>query len=121
MQLTLESHGDIVIQSWEPGLLKVNGEAITHHAMIHSTEVSQWLPANPASLTLDDFAPLLSLQPEIILFGSGSTQVFPAIELITEIMQRGIAFEVMDSAAACRTYNILSAEQRPVVAAILIE
>jgi len=124
MQLTLETHGEsqgnLVIQSWEPGSVKISGESFPHHVLIHGGKTAEWAPADAAHPASEDFAQLVELQPEIILFGTGIQQTFPPIELMTEIMQQGIAFEVMDSAAACRTYNVLSTEQRRVAAAILI-
>jgi len=121
MQLTLESHDGIVLQSWEPGLLKANGQAVTHHCIVSSQSIERWQPADSAGLTVNDFAPLVAAAPEIILLGTGKLQRFPDIALVTEIMQQGIAFEVMDTGAACRTFNILVGERRPVVAALLID
>ena len=61
------------------------------------------------------------MQPDIILFGTGSRQRFPKLTLRTEIMQSGVAIEVMNTDAACRTYNVLIGENRSAVAALLID
>ena len=67
-----------------------------------------------------DFQPALDFQPEILLFGTGTSQQFPALSLMTEIMQAGTAIEVMETAAACRTFNVLISENRSVIAALLV-
>ena len=79
-----------------------------------------WSAPEPAALTLDDLAPALALQPEILLLGTGNRLVFPDGQIHARILALGIGFEVMDSGAACRTYNILMSEQRRVVAALLM-
>ncbi len=121
MQLTLESAGGIVIRSWSPGELLINDDTISSHCMLHGDKVfTDWQPAAIANMHLSDFTQALELKPEIILLGTGETQLFPGIELITLIMQQGIAFEAMDTAAACRTFNVLNGEARSVVAALLV-
>ena len=79
-----------------------------------------WTPRPIAELTLEDFAAALDLGPELILFGTGETHRFPSNHLTTAIMTRGVGFETMTTAAACRTYNVLAAEDRRVVAALLV-
>jgi uncharacterized protein len=63
---------------------------------------------------------ILALDPEIILLGTGRRQIFPAASFGAQFLRGGIGFEVMDTAAACRTFNVLAAEQRRVVALLLI-
>jgi len=71
-------------------------------------------------ITAEHFDFVLSLQPEMVLFGTGATLRFPHPRLTRSLIQAGIGVEVMDTAAACRTYNILTAEGRRVAAALLI-
>jgi uncharacterized protein len=68
-----------------------------------------------------DFAFIGEAKPEIVILGTGATQRFPAPELTRALAATGVGVEVMDSKAACRTYNILVTEGRKVIAAILIE
>ncbi len=72
---------------------------------------------------LDDasFEPVLALAPELVIFGSGARLRFPPPGILRSLMARRIGVEVMDTAAACRTYNVLLAEGRSVVAALLFE
>ncbi len=80
-----------------------------------------WSPRQYAQLLPEHFAVLLELEPELVLFGTGETFRYPPPTLFAPLSQRGIGVEVMDTGAACRTYNVLAGEGRQVVAAILLE
>jgi len=71
-------------------------------------------------LTVEHFRFLLTLEPEIVILGTGAQQRFPRPELLRELIAARVGVEVMDTAAACRTYNILMSEGRKVIAAVLI-
>ena len=121
MQLDLEKGSGILIRSFSAGKLHVNDQIIDRHVMLTADEIiSDWSPAPLENLSITDFALALERSPEVILFGTGLTQRFPNTQLITEIVRQGIGFEIMDTAAACRTFNVLAAEQRRVVAALLL-
>jgi len=79
-----------------------------------------WAPGGFDALTESDFAALAALKPEVALFGSGATMRFPHPRLTRALTEARIGLEVMDTPAACRTYNILAAEGRRVAAAILV-
>ena len=81
--------------------------------------VTDWQAAGFDQLSAEDFARLAELQPEIVLLGTGSRLRFPRPELTRALYEARIGLEVMDIQAACRTYNILAAEERKVVAALL--
>ncbi|MEY2633068.1 MAG: hypothetical protein RIR00_1722 [Pseudomonadota bacterium] len=83
--------------------------------------ISDWTPRPFEALTPADFQLLADQAPEILLFGSGSRQRFPAVPLLQPLIAAGIGLEVMNTPAACRTYNILASEGRKVAAAILID
>ena len=82
-------------------------------------EVSPWAAAGFEALTEADFDALAALGPELIVFGSGPVLRFPRPALMRGLMARRIGFETMDTPAACRTYNVLLSEGRPVIAALL--
>ena len=84
-------------------------------------DVTPWDVAEFASLTAQHFETLAQLNPELVIFGSGSRLRFPPAALLRPLIERRIGIETMDSAAACRTYNVLLAEGRSVVAALLFE
>jgi len=65
-------------------------------------------------------APILELKPAVVILGTGARIVFPAQSVLAEFLSRGIGIEVMDNAAAARTFNLLAGEGRRVVAAFLL-
>ena len=67
-----------------------------------------------------DLEPLLALQPELVVLGSGATQQFPPPEVLAACLSRGIGLETMTNAAAARTFNVLASEGRRVVAGFVI-
>jgi uncharacterized protein len=79
-----------------------------------------WAPAGFTALTAADFASLLDYAPEIVLLGTGAVQRFPHPRLTAALTDARIGVEVMDTRAACRTFNILIAEDRRVVAALVV-
>jgi uncharacterized protein len=81
--------------------------------------LSDWRPAGFEQLNAADFARLAELAPEIVLLGTGSRLRFPRPELTRPLIEARIGLEVMDLRAACRTFNILAAEERKVAAALL--
>src|ERR1019366_7256305 len=81
--------------------------------------VFPWRAADFEALTPADFARLSVLAPELVIFGSGARLRFPAPALLRPLIEARIGFETMDTAAACRTYNVLLAEGRSVIAALL--
>ncbi|MBX3622551.1 MAG: Mth938-like domain-containing protein [Rhizobacter sp.] len=83
-------------------------------------EVTPWGQAGFEGLTVDDFDRLAELGPELVIFGSGPRLRFVAPALLRNLMARRIGVETMDTAAACRTYNVLAGESRKVVAALLL-
>lgn len=83
--------------------------------------VESWGAGGFEGLAEDDFEAIRALAPEILLLGTGSRQRFPAPALLRPLFEARIGYEVMDLAAACRTFNILVAEGRHVAAALLIE
>jgi len=83
-------------------------------------EVQAWAPTAPAGLEAGHFEQILGLQPELVIYGSGTRLVFPPPALARVLFERRIGLETMDTAAACRTYNVLASEGRSVVAALIL-
>jgi len=82
-------------------------------------DATDW-PSDTASLSTTDLDRLLALQPELILLGTGARQTFPKPELLAHVLTRRVGMEVMDNAAAARTFNLLAAEGRNVAALFLL-
>jgi len=83
-------------------------------------DVMQWAPALPTELSEAHFDAVLALKPEVVIFGSGARLQFIKPALLRALIDRRIGVETMDTAAACRTYNVLVSEGRCVVAALLL-
>ena len=83
--------------------------------------VTGWRPATLADLQPQDMDAVLAMQPALVLLGSGASVRFPAPAVMAACLTRGIGIEVMDNAAAARTFNVLATEGRRVVAAFLIQ
>jgi uncharacterized protein len=81
--------------------------------------ISSWQPDSFDTLTDSHFIELAALGAEIILLGTGARQRFPHPRLTRALREKRIGLEVMDTPAACRTYNILAGEGRSVAAALL--
>ena len=77
-------------------------------------------PQTLDELSEADLDAVFALQPEIVVLGSGARQRFPDTRLLAVILARGIGCEVMDTGAACRTYNVLVSESRRAVAALFL-
>ncbi len=82
--------------------------------------VEPWGSGGFDGLSEADFEAVLAQEPAIVLLGTGAAQRFPRQQLLRPLIEAGIGWEVMDLAAACRTYNILMAEGRQVAAALLL-
>lgn len=84
-------------------------------------EVAPWRPSRFEELQAADFEALLAFKPELVLLGSGGMIRFAKPDRWRCLVEARIGFETMDTAAACRTYNVLASEGRNVLAALLIE
>ena len=110
------------ISGYGPGWVGVNGERITHSVIVSSKgERIEWPSSRFEDLGPEHFAQLAQLDAEVVIFGSGSRIRFPKAAWLQPLLARRIGIETMDTAAACRTYNILAGEGRHVVAALLVE
>lgn len=104
------------------GYVDINGTRHTENVLVRAGEVRpRWTTARFDELTPGDFALLADLAPEILILGTGRRQRFPHPSLLTALHAARIGLEVMDTSAACRTYNILVAEGRHVACALLID
>jgi len=83
--------------------------------------VQGWPVARFEEITQEHFESVIALAPELVIFGSGTRLRFPAPALLRGLIERRIGVETMDTAAACRTYNVLASEGRSVVAALLLD
>jgi uncharacterized protein len=120
MQLHAGQNPANYIQSVTIDAVTIAGQRYLTPVLVSPVTIRAWQPAPLAALGLTDFEAALALEPEVILFGTGQRHQFVSNHLATAIMRRGVGFEVMGTTAACRTYNVLAAEDRRVVAALLL-
>jgi uncharacterized protein len=99
----------------------VNDRTLTASFIIApDTLVDDWVVRDATTLTPADLAPLLALEPELIVLGTGAAQAFPPPETLAACLSHGIGLEAMTNAAAARTFNVLAGEGRRVVAGFVI-
>jgi uncharacterized protein len=112
--------GQNAIARHGPEGVVVNGVEHTESVVVPwRGDVTPWHAESFESLAPDHFARIAALKPELVIFGSGARLRFPAPALLRPLIDAGIGVETMDTAAACRTYNVLLAEGRSVVAGLL--
>jgi len=116
------AEGVNTITRHDPSSLWVGTVSFGHSLLVpwHGA-VQAWAPAHVEQLQAEHFEQALALQPELLIFGSGTRHRFIAPALVRCLIERGIGVETMDTAAACRTYNVLASEGRAVIAALLLE
>ena len=114
--------GQNAIARHGPDGVVVNGAVWTHSVIVPWTgELMAWRADAFQALTVEHFERLAALRPELVIFGSGARLRFAKPALLRPLIDARIGCETMDSAAACRTYNVLLAERRSVVAALLFD
>ena len=110
-----------LISRQEPGRVWVGTTAFAHSVLVPwQGPVLAWDAARPAELTAAHFERIAELRPEVVIFGSGPRLQFVAPALQRSLIELRIGVETMDTAAACRTYNVLASEGRRVLAALLV-
>ena len=123
MRLTDDRNAAVfMVRSYAPGEVRIGDKVLQRSCLISAERlIEDWRPQTLEELTEADLEPVFALQPEIVVLGSGARQHFPDTRLIAAILARGIGCEVMDTGAACRTYNVLVSEARRAVAALLLK
>lgn len=113
--------GENVFTGYGDGYVAVNHTRYSHPVVVTpGREVAAWDAASFEMLSAAHFEALLALGCEVVIIGTGERHRFPPPDVLRPLAGAGIGVEVMDTRAACRTYNILMAEGRQVVAAILV-
>jgi len=109
------------IQAYEQGQITVNERIYTQSLVLAPDQIIEsWPVTSVSQLEAEQLECVFDLKPDIILLGTGEKQVFPNINILGKFAQKGFGVEVMNTGALCRTYNILVAEDRYVVAAFIL-
>jgi uncharacterized protein len=116
-----DAPGKNLFTGYGEGYVLINGVRHENNLIVLPGKIDGWKEGGMENLIADDFARLAALGAEIVLLGSGAKLRFPPPALTAMVQGVGIGLEVMDTGAACRTYNILVAEGREVAAALIVE
>jgi uncharacterized protein len=110
-----------LVRAHAPGEVRI-GEHTYRSSLIVTAEqlITDWAPECVSDLEPRHLEPIFALSPDILLLGSGAQQEFPDPTLVGLILERGIGLEVMDTGAACRTFDVLVSEDRRVAAALFV-
>ena len=110
-----------VFTGYGRGYVKVNDRRIEKSVVVLPERIiADWPATSFEALAPEHLAALAGLGLEIVLLGTGPQLRFPSAEITRPLVRSGVGVEVMDVEAACRTYNILVAEERKVAAALLL-
>lgn len=114
--------GTNLISRQEPGRLWVHQTPFQGSQLVpHRGEVQAWPVSRFDDLSEAHFAQVLAMKPELVIMGTGTRLRFPAPALWRALISAGVGFEAMDTAAACRTFNVLASEGRAVLAALILD
>lgn len=133
-QFNLETTHKLAIQSYDSGEINIalsgnqNSETSGNHIQSMKSSfiltpnqiIEQWQYSAVSEWSLESFKLLISQQPELVILGTGKNLTFPDHQALQSFHQAGIGVEVMNTASACRTFNVLVSENRFVVAGLLI-
>jgi uncharacterized protein len=109
-----------LIRAYGTGEIKINDKVFTVPVIVSASALAPGPEIhNVEALTAEHAAVIFALDPDLVLLGTGARQRFPPVEFGAQFLRAGIGFEVMNTGAACRTFNVLTAEQRRVVALLL--
>jgi uncharacterized protein len=121
MQFTRETSASHLIRAIEQGRIRIGEHWYTGNLIVTAERiVSDWTLATPGRVTVADLAPALEFKPELVVVGAGTAPCMPDIDLMAELAQWSIGLEFMQTAAACRTFNVLVHEGRRVAAALVL-
>ncbi|MFW6258629.1 MAG: Mth938-like domain-containing protein [Halochromatium sp.] len=109
-----------LIEAYEPGQVRIQGQDYRGSLAVTAGQVlNDWGPPQFEALAPAHFEALAALAPQVVVLGTGARQRFPEPALYAVLLAQGIGVEIMDTGAACRTYNILAGEGRRVVVALI--
>ena len=122
MQLTQDKpEGYLFVRNCAPRAITIVDRVLTRSFILAPDRVVEDWPVTDASeFDVAAAEAIAALGPEVVLLGTGERQVFPSREAIVSLLRRRIGVEVMDNAAASRTYNLLASEGRRAIAAFML-
>lgn len=116
-----ENQAKFQIRGYKPGQINVNDLSYNRSIILSATQlIAEWPPQQIQDLKREHLDVIIELKPAILIIGTGSSLDFPEIEVYGDLFNYGIGVEIMNTSAACRTFNALTAEERNVVAALMV-
>ncbi len=119
IQLTL-AEGKNTVTGYGPGWIEINKKRHETSLVLAPDHLAPWPVTSIGGLTEAHFEPVMQIAPDVLLIGAGDRLNFPSPALLKPLIEAGIGFEVMNTAAACRTYNVLLGDGRNVAAVLII-
>jgi uncharacterized protein len=120
MRFSQDSFAINSIRAYSDGEITVNDKTISQSVVITPDSILPWEPCSIAELTAEHIDRLGELDPELVIISTGKTLTFPPPALTAALLTRGIGVEIMAHDAACRTFNVLLAEDRRVIVALMM-
>lgn len=121
MELTLDNNrATFMITAVTDSEIKVNDEIFKASVVLSSTKITDWSPQSFSDLTQTDLEILAAPTPKLVIIGTGKEHALLKPELMTFFLEKNIGIECMNTAAACRTFNVLMSEGRDAVAGLII-
>ena len=122
MKIQLESGlGQNLIHSYGPGEIRIGQEVYVRNLIVTPARIiADWPPVSFEELAAIHFQQIADLAPEVVILGTGACLRFPPPAVTRALIEANVGVEVMDTGAACRTYNFLAGDGRRVVAALLM-
>lgn len=121
MQLNLDDKATpYLVRGYGDGEIKIGDTVYRESVLVCREGVSPWPAATVSDLDEADWGAVAATGATIVVLGTGQTMTFPSPQITAQLASRGIGLEVMDTAAACRTFNVLANEGRPVAAIFLL-
>ena len=123
MKLHADTHsGQNTVTAYGSGFVAINGRRYERSLVVTPDSLDpEWPAATLDELRAEHLTPLAASGCDVVLLGTGARQRFPSPAILRPMIEARIGVEVMDTAAACRTYNVLMAEGRKVVAVLMVE
>lgn len=116
----LISRNNMVIQDYKNGRFVISGQTYAHPVLVFPLQVLPWEIKDASFLNISDFNNIFNSKSELLLIGASGNFSIYSNKLKFELKAKNLQFEIMDTGAACRTYNVLMAEGRRVAAALML-
>ena len=121
MELTLDPNKPKnFIRNYENNKIYIGKTIFSHNLLISDKSIGKWVVNDTSNLVNDDMKDILLFKPEIIIIGTGESQIIPSNEIINFIHDKKIGLEFMITESACKTFNLLISEGRKVVAGLIV-